>query len=134
MAETTAAQRRHRRVALGVPVSVSSIDPETDPATGRPCFRASREWCENLSRGGACLRTADRLEPGRRVLVEFHLPGHPPVAAVGRVAWSRRVLGESEDAGASGVGVEFVGGAPDQLTALERFLERCEPSGTTSAR
>jgi hypothetical protein len=119
---------------MAMPVKVSSIDPETDPATGRPCFRASREWCENLSQGGARLRTSGVLTPGSRVLVEFHLPGHPPVAAVGRVAWSRRALDPGAGADEGGVGVEFVGGSPDQLSALERFLERCEPSGPTSTR
>jgi len=106
-----------------MPVRISTIDPETDPRTGRPYFRATREYCANLSRGGAFIRTTDPLSPGRRVLVEIHMPEGEPVEAVGRVAWSKTVLTPSGDREDSGVGVEFLGSSGDQLTALADYLE-----------
>jgi uncharacterized protein (TIGR02266 family) len=116
-------QRRHRRIAVHMPVRISTIDPETDLRTGRPYFRATREYCANLSRGGAFIRTSDPLSPGRRVLVEIHMPDGEPVEAVGRVAWSKTVLTSSGDPEDSGVGVEFLGSEKDQLTVLADYLE-----------
>jgi len=116
-------QRRHRRIAVHMPVRISTIDPETDPRTGRLYFRATREYCANLSRGGAFIRTTDPLSPGRRVLVEIHMPEGEPVEAVGRVAWSKTVLTASGDREDSGVGVEFLGSSGAQLTALADYLE-----------
>lgn len=115
--------RRHDRVAVELSVRVSTIDPETDPRTGRPFFRASRELCSNLSRGGVYIRTTDVLHPGRRVLVELELPGGSQLEAVGRVAWSKTVLSPEGQAEDNGVGVEFLGGCPAQFSALESFLE-----------
>jgi len=121
-------QRRHPRVPVTLAVRVSTIDPEVDPRTGRPCFRASREVCANLSRGGLFLRTAEPIAPGRRVLVELHFPDGSPLEAVGRVAWTRRVLGgDAAHRPQIGVGVEFLGASPDQLDALESFLACEEP-------
>jgi uncharacterized protein (TIGR02266 family) len=123
MFEHNSKQRRHRRIAVHMPVRISTIDPETDPRTGRPFFRATREYCANLSRGGAFIRTSDPLSPGRRVLVEIHMPEGEPVEAIGRVAWSKTVLTTSGDPEDSGVGVEFLGSSADQLTALADYLE-----------
>jgi len=116
------AKRRHLRLDLEVPVRISTIDPETDPQTGRPYFRATREVAGNLSRGGLFLRTHDPLAPGRRVLVEMHFPDGRPLEMVGRVAWSRSVLSPNGIPEENGAGVEFVGGAPEHLTTLEDFL------------
>ena len=123
MSENTSKRRRHKRIAVHMPVRVSTIDAETDPRTGRPYFRATREYCANLSRGGVFIRTADPLSPGRRVLVEIHMPEGDPIEAVGRVAWSKTVLATSGDPGDSGVGVEFLGTSGDQLTVLANYLE-----------
>jgi uncharacterized protein (TIGR02266 family) len=115
-------RRRHVRIAVHVPVRVSTIDAETDPRTGRPFFRASREYCANLSRGGAFIRTRDPLSPGHRVLVEIHMPEGDPIETIGRVAWAKTVLGPGREPHESGVGVEFLGGSDDALVALERWL------------
>jgi uncharacterized protein (TIGR02266 family) len=115
-------QRRHPRVPVTLPVRISTIDPELDPRTGRPCYRASREVCVNLSRGGLFIHTADPIAPGRRVLVEMHFPDGSPLEAVGRVAWSKRVLGALDEKPRDGIGVEFIVAAPDQLVALDDFL------------
>jgi uncharacterized protein (TIGR02266 family) len=106
-----------------MPVRISTIDAETDPRTGRPYFRATREYCANLSRGGVFIRTADPLSPGRRVLVEIHTPEGESIEAIGRVAWSKTVLATSGDPEDSGVGVEFLGSSADQLTVLANYLE-----------
>ena len=116
-------RRRHRRVPARVPVRISTIEPERDPWTGRPFFRATEETSGNLSPGGAFVRTAEPLKPGRRVLLEFHLPQGQPVEAIGRVAWTRRVLAPDEREHDGGVGIEFTGGVPDQLAQLNAFLD-----------
>ena len=115
-------QRRHPRVPVTLAVRISTIDPEIDPRSGRPCYRASREVCVNLSRGGLFLRTAEPIAPGRRVLVEMHFPDGSPLEAVGRVAWSQTVLGAFDEKPRDGIGVEFIGASPDQLVALDDFL------------
>ena len=122
MSENRSNQRRHKRIAVNMPVRISTIDAETDPRTGRPYFRATREYCANLSRGGAFIRTSDPLSPGRRVLVEIHLPESEPVEAIGRVAWSKTVLTSSGSPEDSGVGVEFLGSSGERLTALANYL------------
>lgn len=121
-------ERRHERVALTLPVRVSSIDPETDPHTGLPCFRAMREVCANVSRGGAYIRTTDPLSPGRRVLLELELPDGASFETVGRIAWSRTVLSPSGSV-ECGSGVEFLGGNDNQREALGVLLAR-PPDGT----
>jgi hypothetical protein len=115
--------RRHRRVNARIPVRISTIEPDKDPWTGRPFFRASQETCANVSRGGAFVRTTELLNPGRRVLVELNLPDGAQVEAIGRVAWTRRVIGPGEPEPDSGIGIEFLGGASEELSALESFLD-----------
>ena len=78
----------------------------------------------NVSRGGVFVQTAEPLAPGRRVLVEIHLPDGSPLEAIGRVAWTRRVMTARERDRNAGVGVEFLGGAPEQFSALEHFISR----------
>ena len=123
MSETTTPPRRFRRIPVQMSVRLSTIDPEPDPRTGRPFFRASREVCANLSEGGALLRTRDPLSPGRRVLVEISLPGNQPIEAVGRVAWSRTLLGPEGKVEGNGVGVEFLD-ENCKDASLQRFLAR----------
>jgi uncharacterized protein (TIGR02266 family) len=116
-------QRRHRRVEARLPVRISTIEPERDPWTGRPFFRASQETCANVSRGGAFVRTSEPLAPGRRVLLEFELPNGQPLEAIGRVAWTRRVLAPRERDNEAGIGIEFLGGPSEQFGVLERWID-----------
>jgi Tfp pilus assembly protein PilZ len=123
--------RRHRRVALRVPVDVSTIDPERDPRTGRPYFRECRELCGNLSSGGMFIATSDPPGPGRRLLVRIHTrDGAPPIEALARVAWRQpdAVLGAEE----CGVGVEFVGPSPAARAAIERVLDDAAEAADSS--
>lgn len=115
-------KRRHPRVAVEAPIRLSTIDPEIDPWTGRPYFRACEERCTNLSRGGALVRTREPLAPGRRVLIEMALPDGRPFEAVARVAWARPQVDAT--APAFDLGFEFLGGEPDHLARLESFLAR----------
>ena len=117
-------QRRERRVDGEFPVRISTIEPEQDPWTGKSYFRASQETCGNLSRGGAFVRTVELLDPGSRVLLELQLPNGSQVETIGRVAWTKRVLSPEGPHVDSGVGVEFLGGASDQLSALEDYVSQ----------
>ena len=117
-------RRRHHRIDGTFPVRISTIESERDPWTGRKYFRASQETCGNVSRGGAFVRTSELLEAGRRVLLELQLPNGAQVEAVGRVAWTRRTLSPGGAHPDTGVGVEFLGAAADQLAALDDYLTR----------
>ena len=118
-------RRRFERVRADIPVRISTIEPDRDPLTGRRYFRASQERCANLSRGGVFVHTHELLDPGRRVLVELSLPDGGQVEAIGRVAWTQYSMrnGSSKDLDC-GVGIEFLGGATEQLSALEEFVKR----------
>lgn len=116
----SSARRRHPRVAVELPVRLSSIDPERD-RSGTPFFRATRELCANVSAGGACIRTSDPLPPGSRVLLELELPDGGAFETLGRVAWSRTVVA-SGGAVEAGCGVEFLGGSEEERARLEECL------------
>jgi len=124
MSETISSQlkRRHERIAAGISVRISSIEPERDPWTGRPFFRSLQETCENVSRGGVFVKTAEPLDPGRRLLVEFKLPTGQPLEAIGRVAWVKRTVSADPRENQAGVGIEFLGGASEHFEALEAYI------------
>jgi Tfp pilus assembly protein PilZ len=125
-------RRRHQRVATDIAIRISTIDPERDPWTGRPFFRASQETCCNVSRGGAFVKTAEPLDPGRRLLVEVHLPSGTPLEAIGRVAWTKRIMTPDARDAESGIGIEFIGGASEQFSALDEYIDaQTSPSETT---
>ena len=126
MTESSSNRRRHHRVHAAIPVRISTIEPERDPWTGRPYFRASQETCANLSRGGAFVRTTELLDPGRRVLVEISLPDGAQVEAIGRGAWTKRLLTPDATQPDSGVGVEFLGAVAEQFAALDEYVSRSE--------
>lgn len=118
-------QRRFERVRADIPVRISTIEPDLDPLTGRTYFRASQERSANLSRGGVFVETHELLDPGRRVLVELSLPDGGQVEAIGRVAWTQRAMRSASSTGLDcGVGIEFLGGAAEELSALEEFVKR----------
>lgn len=118
--------QRHPRLAVRMRVRLSTIDAETDPWTGKTFFRTSEETCANVSSSGAFVATSETIPPGRRVLLEFEIPGGRDVQATGRVAWAKPATSTELPAGGAevGIGVEFLGGARDQLLELERFVAR----------
>jgi Tfp pilus assembly protein PilZ len=105
-------------------VRISTIEPDRDPWTGRPFFRSLEETCENVSRGGAFVATAEPLDLGKRVLVELCLPSGHELEAIGRVAWVKRVAGVQENEKESGIGIEFLGGGSREFAELEDFISR----------
>ena len=117
--DRSAEQRREPRVPLNAPVRISTIDPELDPGTGSRFFRSSDETCANVSRTGLFIRTAEPLEPGRRLLVELTLPGGEDIDAVGRVAWVKKSLGPGAE---RGVGVELLGATSEELARLQGWI------------
>jgi Tfp pilus assembly protein PilZ len=114
--------QKHRRLNVRLPARISTIDSERDPQSGRTCFRTSDETCHNVSRGGAFVMTEEPVRPGSRLLVELELPSGDSVQTIARVAWSRARLSMQDVESQSGVGIEFLGGAPEQLSALDRYL------------
>ena len=115
------------RISVQLRARISTIDPETDPFTGKPFFRSCDETCANVSRSGAFVSMREAIPPGRRLLVELEIPGGQQIQAFGRVAWARTTLSSEAPAGEeaeSGVGIQFLGGPRDELQALERFVSR----------
>ncbi len=117
------------RTATAVPVRVSTVDPEVDPASGRTFFRSAEETTGNLSRGGVYVRSWEPLASGRRVVVTLDLSdardASDELQIVGRVVWARRQIVPKGDAVEQpGYGVEFTGGTRDELERLDRHLNR----------
>jgi hypothetical protein len=127
---TTTNRRRYERIATDIQVRISTIEPERDPWTGRPFFRATQETCANVSRGGAYVKTSEPLDPGRRLLVEVHLPGSRRLEAIGRVAWTKRIMAPHSREGESGIGIEFIGGAAEQFAALDGYISEHQGDAT----
>ena len=85
--------------------------------------RVGGDLCKRVV-GGAFIRTSEPLDPGRRILLELGLPNGGPVEAIGRVAWTKRVISPRGEDSESGIGIEFIGGASEQFAALEDFIAR----------
>ena len=119
-------RRRYERVAAHLPVRISTIDPETDPWTGKPFFRSSREWSGNVSRGGIFVSTREPILQGQRVLVELGLPGGDAIEAVGRVAWTRRILSPEGEDPEAGLGLQFIGATGEQMARLDSYVRHLE--------
>jgi len=125
-------RRRYERISAEIPVRISTIEPERDPWTGRPFFRASREVCANVSHGGAFVKTSEPLTPGRRLLIEVQLPDSVQLEAIGRVAWTKRIIGSEATDGESGIGIEFIGGASGQFEALDGYIHAQQGSSESA--
>jgi len=68
------------------------------------------------------VKTAEPLDPGRRLLVEIKLPTGQPLEAIGRVAWVKRTVSANPRENQAGVGIEFLGGASEHFEALEAYI------------
>lgn len=124
-------RRRHARVAAHLPLRLSTIDPETDPWTGKPFFRTAREWSGNVSRGGIFVLTDEPILPGQRVLVELALPGGDSIEAVGRVAWARRLMTAEGEPAEAGLGLQFIGASGEQMLLLESYVRTHAGAGSS---
>jgi hypothetical protein len=99
------------------------------PAPAAPAAQASggAAHTENISEGGISF-TGDlqllgdrKLEKGKKLIVDFQLPGEPaPVSAVAVVAWSIEGRGEH---GKFTAGLMFTGIEPDDLDKIQRYVE-----------
>ena len=58
------------------------------------------------------------------IVAAIYIPNGSQIEAIGRVAWTRRTLSSGQPHPEAGVGVEFLGGAADQLAALDDYLSR----------
>ncbi|MFT3709717.1 MAG: PilZ domain-containing protein [Archangium sp.] len=74
---------------------------------------------EDLSAGGAFLKSDLLLEQGETLSLFFDLPGGTAIQAQARVAWVRRF---PEPGQVAGMGVEFVGMHDEEKQALARWL------------
>lgn len=122
--------QRYPRIALSVPIRVSTIDPEIDPNTGQPFFRSAEETTANLSRGGASLQSWEPLEPGRRVVVAIDLASGEELQLTGRVVWTRREIQpeRTRNIRAPGYGIEFSGVSNRELSDLGRLIDSLAPA------
>lgn len=133
--QTVRAKQHSRRANIRVPIRISTIDPEKDPETGKLYFYTSQEVSANISRGGAFVATPEPIDPGRRVLVEIEIPNGPNIQTIGRVVWKRIDPGKA-DANPnrrSGIGIQFMGGRPDLLNELDRFVNQAAPRRSKAA-
>jgi len=115
------------RISVRMAARISTIDAEVDSLTGKRFFRASAETCANVSRGGAFVSMREPIPAGRRLLVELEIPGGKTVQTLGRVVWARSTTAAEMPAGKNpepGIGIQFVGGAREEIEALEQFVTR----------
>ncbi|MCP4036013.1 MAG: PilZ domain-containing protein [bacterium] len=126
VADLERAKQEHRRVSVRVPIRISTIDPDKDPKTGKLYFFTSEELSANISRGGAFVATPEDIDPGRRVLVEIDIPNGSNIQTLGRVVWKRVGTGagqaETSPRARSGIGIQFMGGRPELLNELDRYI------------
>lgn len=114
----------NKRLNVRIPVRISTIDPERDPATGKLFFFTADEFSANVSRGGAFVATPELIDPGRRVLVEIDIPNGSSLQAVGRVVWKRLAKPDAETPAGqrAGIGIQFTSGRPDLFNELDRYI------------
>ena len=104
---TDPGRREHKRTTVSISGDLqTSLDPSF-----------SRMMMEDLSMGGAFVRTRFPLPQGESVNMKFPIPGRAvPVHVTGVVAWAR------EQSGVSGMGIEFRDVSPDDLRDLRVFV------------
>lgn len=76
---------------------------------------------EDVSTGGAFLKSELLLEQGESLSLNFEVPGAGPVFTQARVAWVRRFPQEDQLAG---MGVQFVTLRDSERAAISRWLAR----------
>ncbi len=82
----------------------------------------------NISVGGLFIATREPRTIGELVTVRLSLPGDErPLTVEGVVRWIRTESAGPGGEGAAGVGVQFLGLAPDALAAISTFVRSREP-------
>lgn len=106
---TDVGRREHARAAVSITGDLrTSLDPSF-----------SRMMMEDLSMGGAFVRTRFPLPEGVEVNLKFPIMGRAfPVHVTGVVAWSR------DQGGVSGMGIEFSNISSDDLRDLRVFIDQ----------
>jgi CheY-like chemotaxis protein len=99
---------RTRRVAVSVPVSFQVDGAEV------------QEKVENLSRGGAFIRSRMQPAPGEKLVIEVRLPKGPPINVEADVV---RLVPPRDDAGAGGFGVSFREVTTRTQALIDAFIE-----------
>ena len=121
-----------------LPIRISTVDPERDPATGKPVFRILEEKRFNLSRGGACIRSWDLLAEGTRLALSLQLtPSELSGRALefeGRVVWTQRSVVPNASGGFAppAYGIEFVEGSRFEFAAPDNYLRSIGPRPTSA--
>lgn len=86
----------------------------------------------NVSLGGIFIEMPRLFQPGTEMLLDFQLPGAPPVPLLvrGKVAWLNRPEGKIKRDLPVGMGVEFTKMAPEAQNVLGLFLAASAAEGT----
>ena len=84
-------------------------------------------FSENIEEGGIFVATFEPRPIGTKVVVNFKLPGDHRVAARGLVQWVREYNPLNLDT-APGMGVKFTDLEEKDRAAIEKYLDRREPS------
>lgn len=84
----------------------------------------SSAYSKNISVGGICLMTPDRLDCDNLLELKFFLPDSgEPVRATGRVVWTKKfeagILGPAE---AYDSGIEFISIAPEERERIKQYV------------
>jgi Tfp pilus assembly protein PilZ len=107
--------RRHLRRTVEVEIKVG------DSTLGGEMFFDSR----NVSGGGVFLKSDLLLEVGECIWISFFLPSLPTVIHTrGKVVWVNRDPDENDPSDLPGMGVQFMDLGPDQMLALNAYLEQ----------
>ena len=109
-------QQPHQRQAERHDLEIAvDLDSDTNFYTG---------LTQNISTGGLFIATHQIKRVGDHVRLKFTLPGNPrPIEVETEVRWIRENSSLHRTDGASGMGVRFIGMAPDDATAIQTFLE-----------
>jgi hypothetical protein len=109
------------------------VEPPPPPSSAGSAAVEGAGLTENLSQGGLSfsgdlqLLGDRRIERGKKLLVEFQLPGESNVVrAVAVVAWSIEGKGEH---GKFTAGLMFLGIAPDDLAKIHRYIDAQASAG-----
>lgn len=74
----------------------------------------------DLSKSGIFISTPEPLSEGAEINLSFTLPEGNSVDMKGVVRWIRE---DGDDSKKAGMGIEFIGSSPDQISAINRIIK-----------